>query len=147
LPMLAARLNLPAVDLDALLEQCHGATLRDWYADDAAGFREAEAGAFSSVRGPAVVAVGGGFLSNHAELLADDTPVLVPISFPTYRARLLADHTRPRLRPDLPLETELRQVFDAREAEHRRVPTVPLSAVVRELLDDTEKEALSCSAS
>ena len=58
-------------------------------------------------------------LALHADLLAGDTPVLVPVSFETYRERLLADATRPRLRPELTAEEEVRVVYEEREAIHR----------------------------
>jgi hypothetical protein len=65
------------------------------------------------------IAAGGGFLALHADLLGEDTAVLVPVSFEKYRERLLQDATRPRLRPELSAEEEVRAVYEEREAIHR----------------------------
>jgi shikimate kinase len=77
------------------------------------------------------VATGGGFLSLHADLLRDHTAVLVPITFETYRARLLGDATRPRLRPQLSLEEELAQVYAEREERHAAADTISLLDFLR----------------
>ena len=49
----------------------------------------------------------------------------------SYRERLLADTSRPRLRPGVSLEEEIATVFHEREALHARVPTVPLVDFLR----------------
>ena len=59
--------------------------------------------------------------------------VLVPVRFETYRERLMLDRTRPRLRPELSLEEELRVVFESREQLHAQVPTIPLGVALRVL--------------
>jgi shikimate kinase len=145
LPVLAASLELPAIDLDLVLERTSGRSLKDWVRDDPAGFRAAERRAFDGHPARTIIAVGGGFLIHHADALAHDTPVWVPVTFETYCERLRADLTRPRLRPELPLEEELRLIFHQRETALRRARTVPLSAVVRTLI--ATEEALACSAS
>ncbi|MCU0695694.1 MAG: hypothetical protein MUC96_04075 [Myxococcaceae bacterium] len=122
----AARLGRPALDLDAHLEAVHGRSLRDWVAADAASFRQAEREAFRALPRGLVVAVGGGFLSHHPEALTGCVTVVVPLTFETYRERLLADTTRPRLRPELSLDGELEAVWHEREALHRRVKTSSL---------------------
>ena len=127
---LAERLGRPAVELDALIAEREGMPVRALFERSEADFRAAERRAFASVPGRAVIAAGGGFLSHHADLLEGHTPVLVPIDFETYRARLLADVSRPRLKPGLPLEEEIATVFAEREALHARVKTVPLAEVL-----------------
>jgi shikimate kinase len=57
--------------------------------------------------------------------------LVVPVCFETYRERLLADTSRPRLRPGMTLEEEIATVFHEREALHARVPTVPLVDFLR----------------
>lgn len=146
LPVLAARLGWPALDLDAELERRAGRPLARWVADDEPSFRAAERTTFAALRGPRLVAVGGGFLALHADLLAGDTAVLVPVTFDTYCERLRADHTRPRLRPELPLEDELRAVWQEREAAHGRVATVPLVDLLWGAQANVE-EARACTAS
>lgn len=122
LPHVGKLLSRPTVDLDSLIAQQHGRALRAWVADDPTSFRSAERKAFSSVPLGHVIAVGGGFLSMNADLLVRELAVLVPVSFRTYRERLLSDTQRPRLRPQLSLEEELRTVFRARQFAHREVP-------------------------
>jgi shikimate kinase len=112
-------LGRPCVDLDRELERRAGRSLREWVQNDEPGFRAAEREVFRSLPRGGVVAVGGGFLAAHREVLAGCVTVLVPVSFETYRERLLADVTRPRLRPHLSHEEELREVFEEREALHR----------------------------
>lgn len=131
LPWVARWTGLPAVDLDQEIEARAGRAIRDWLPADEASFREAERETFKALQGPRVVAVGGGFLSLHADLLAGQVAVLVPITWPTYRERLLGGADRPRLRPELSLQAELDAVFRAREALHARVQTVPLASFLR----------------
>jgi shikimate kinase len=126
LPRVAELLGLPGVDLDHELERQSGKSLLTWVREDEAGFRRAERTLFLSRPQQEVNAAGGGFLSLHADLLVAHTPVLIPVTFETYRERLLANRTRPRLRPELPLEEELRAVFDERERLHAKVGTLTL---------------------
>ncbi len=49
--------------------------------------------------------------------------LLVPVTFETYRERLLADTTRPRLRPGMSLEEELASVYH--RARGRSTPASP----------------------
>jgi shikimate kinase len=126
LPHVAALLGRNSVDLDAHLEASSGRSLRAWVTDDMASFREAERAAFASLPPGLVVAVGGGFLANHADAVGGCVTVLVPVTFETYRERLLTDVTRPRLRPELSMEAELEAVFFEREALHRRARALSL---------------------
>lgn len=130
LSILAPWLGREPVDLDAEIERRGGRPLRDWVRADEPGFRAAEREAFLALSPGKLVAAGGGFLSLHPDLLSGHLPVLVPISFPTYRERLLADRTRPRLRPELSAEEELSRVYSAREAAHAQVRTCSLAELI-----------------
>lgn len=131
LPLVAGLLGRPGLDLDAHLERIHGRPLRRWVAEAPAEFRAAERQALLDLPPGALVSLGGGFLAHHADALAGHFTLLVPISFESYRERLLRDRTRPRLRPELSLEDELSSVFHEREALHARVPTVALVDFLR----------------
>jgi shikimate kinase len=124
----------PALDLDAQLERRHGRSIRSWYAQDPDGFRAAEREQWALLPQRVLVAVGGGFFSNHRELLQEAVVILVPVTFETYRERLLTDSTRPRLCPELPLDEELRRTFDSREQLHRQLPTLPLANALASLV-------------
>lgn len=130
LPLLAQWLQRPPVDLDAELERRHGRPLSEWVVADEPSFRLAERVTFASLPAGVLVAVGGGFLSHHGELLLGECPVLVPVTFETYRERLRGDRTRPRLRPELTADEEIERIFVDREARHARVPTVELAALL-----------------
>ncbi len=131
LPRIAELLQRPGIDLDAEIEGRTGSSTRALYLSDAAGFRRAERDAFGRLpRRAVVVAAGGGFLANHADLLIGSLPVLIPISFETYCQRLRADLTRPRLRPQGTLEEELESVFREREALHGQVEHWPLARLL-----------------
>ena len=134
LPLLGALTGRASVDLDAALEQLHGRPLRTWVSEDVAGFRAAERAAFLQLPAGSLVALGGGFLSHHGEVLTQAFTVLVPVSLETYRERLLADRERPRLRPELPLEEEISRIHAERERLHAQVPTVPLVQLLRAFL-------------
>lgn len=131
LPRVAHLLSRQGLDLDHRLERIHGRPLRAWVAEAPAEFRAAERRALLELPAGALVAVGGGFLSHHPDALAGMYTLLIPISFETYRERLLTDRTRPRLRPGVSLEEEIASVFHEREALHARVPTVALVDFLR----------------
>lgn len=114
----AKALGRHGVDLDAELARRHQRPLKDWLQDDERDFRVAERETFRSLPSGLVVSVGGGFLSLHAELLRGCVTVEVPISFETYVERLTKDTTRPRLRPGIPLDQELRELYSEREFLH-----------------------------
>ena len=133
LPKVAQALGRAAVDLDRELEHRTGRFIREWVQNDERGFRAAERELFLSLPAGRVVAVGGGFLAHHRDALAGCVVVLVPVTFDTYRERLLTDVTRPRLRPELSLEAELREVFAEREESHRAARPLSLVDFVRQL--------------
>lgn len=136
LPSVAELLGRTGVDTDQELERRHQRRISEWLRTDQAAFRAAERALFHALPAGQVVSAGGGFLSLHADLLAPHLAVLVPVSFETYRERLLADTARPRLRPELMLEEEIATVFRAREALHARVPTVSLARLLASVEDD-----------
>jgi shikimate kinase len=131
LPLVSWLLGRPGLDLDREIERTSGRSLKTWVAEDPKAFRAAERQALLSLPPGSLVAVGGGFLSHHPEALVGMFTVVVPISFETYRERLLADTSRPRLRPGVTLEEEISAVFHEREVLHARVPTVPLVDFLR----------------
>lgn len=130
LPVIAELTGRPAIDLDREIERRTGRELKAWVREDPESFRRAEREVFSSLDVRACVSVGGGFLSLHADLLEGSFPLLIPVSFESYCARLRDDRTRPRLRPELTIEEELRQVFEEREALHARVDTIPIASLL-----------------
>jgi shikimate kinase len=120
-PLISRLLEVQGTDLDAELERRNGRSLRSWLKEDVASFRAAERALFQELAAKQpLIAVGGGFLALHGDLLAEHTPIVIPISFETYRERLLADTSRPRLRPDLSPEEELVVVYNEREQIHAR---------------------------
>ena len=119
LPHVAELLDRRPLDLDAEIERALGRPIREVFAEDERRFRVAERECFQRAPAGTAIAAGGGFLALHSDLLSGDTAVLVPVSFETYRERLLRDETRPRLRPELSAEEELRAVYEEREAIHR----------------------------
>lgn len=133
LPLVAQALGRPAIDLDAELERRAGRSLRSWFEADAASFRAAERSVFAALPPGGVVAVGGGFLSLHADLLRGCLTVLVPVTFETFVERLSADRSRPRLMPAVSLHEELTASWSEREAKHRAVETVSFVDFMRAL--------------
>jgi shikimate kinase len=121
LPWVAKLVGRRALDLDAEIERALGRPIREVFREDERRFRAAEREQYRQAPAGTVIAAGGGFLALHPDLMADDTWVLVPVSFETYRERLLMDATRPRLRPELSVEEEIRAVFEEREAIHQRL--------------------------
>jgi len=114
---------LPPVDLDAEIERQAGCSIRRLVElHGLPRLRELEKEVFLQLPPASVVAVGGGFWSTWPQLLAHCTVVEVPVSFETYRERLLADTERPRLHPSLSLEEELRQTYMQRQAIHQKLP-------------------------
>jgi len=131
LPHVSRLLGRPGLDLDKVLEASSGRSLRTWVAEDPKAFRAAERQALLGIPPGSLVAVGGGFLSHHPDALAGMFTLVVPVSFETYRERLLADTSRPRLRPGVTLEEEIATVFHEREVLHAQVPTVPMVDFLR----------------
>lgn len=135
LPLVSELTGRPGLDLDVELEKRSGRLLRDWVAEDTEGFRRAERELFLSLPAGGLVAVGGGFLSHHPEALEGCYTLLVPITFETYRERLLKDTRRPRLRPGMSLEDELSAIYEQRALLHSRIPTVNIATFLRAFAD------------
>lgn len=116
--------NTPPVDLDTLIESMAGCSIRTLVENHGLGrLRALEKEAFLSLPPASVVAVGGGFWSVWPQLLRGHVVVEVPVSFETYRERLLKDAgERPRLRPELSLEEELQKTYAERQALHDKQP-------------------------
>ncbi|HEX8818395.1 MAG TPA: shikimate kinase [Archangium sp.] len=131
LPMVSGLLGRSGMDLDHELERRHGRPLREWVTKEPESFRQAERALFLELPRGSLVAVGGGFIAYHAETLHPCYTLLVPISFETYRERLLADTTRPRLRPGMSLEEEISSIYEQRSLLHSRVHTVSLVEFLR----------------
>ncbi|MBX5481050.1 MAG: shikimate kinase [Myxococcaceae bacterium] len=130
LPILAELIGREAIDLDRELGRMHRRDLREWVASDPASFRAAERAAFAALPPGRIVAVGGGFWFHNPDALEGHVVVQVPVSFRTYRERLLADTSRPRLVSDVSLEEEIRTVYRAREIAYRTLPHRTLGAFV-----------------
>ncbi|HYH94812.1 shikimate kinase [Hyalangium sp.] len=131
LPLVGRLLERPTLDLDAELERSSGRSLKTWVVEDPSAFRAAERQALLALPPGSLVAVGGGFLSHHPDALAGMFTLIIPVSFETYRDRLMTNTSRPRLRPGVPLLEEIASVFYEREALHARLPTVPLVDFLR----------------
>ncbi len=127
LPHLAAMLGREAVDLDLEIARRAGRPVKDVFVEDPLGFREVEREVFRALPRGSVVAVGGGFLAHSSDVLKGSVVAVVPISFETYVDRLRDDASRPRLRPEVPIDVELREVFFEREELHKAAR--PLSLV------------------
>ncbi|HZA50059.1 MAG TPA: shikimate kinase [Myxococcaceae bacterium] len=120
LPSLGKWLGRPTLELDAEISRRAGRQLHEWVQLDPASFRRAERETFIELPAGRVIAAGGGFLALHPDLLEPHVAVLVPVSYETYRERLLSDRSRPRLRPELSLEGEIAAIFEEREQLHAR---------------------------
>ena len=131
LPLVSGLLGRSGVDLDHELERRHARPLREWVTKDSESFRQAERALFLELPRGSLVAVGGGFVAYHAETLHPCYSLLVPISFETYRERLLADTTRPRLRPGMSLEEEIRTIYEQRSLLHAGARMVSLVEFLR----------------
>ncbi len=130
---LAPWLKRRAVDLDEEIARHSGHDSAVDVREVPARFRLLERQAFATVEGTALIAAGGGFLFHHADLLARHTAVLVPLCLETFRERMRADKTRPRLKPELSLDDEIEFIFAEREPIHRAAPTIPLAQLVAAL--------------
>ncbi len=123
-PALAARLGLPFVDTDEVVERSAGLTIADIFEHQGeAGFRDLEARVISAeLAGPeAVVALGGGAVTTDAvrQALRGHDVVLLDISLEDALDRVGGDARRPMLR-----RPDLAEVFAARARYYAQVATV-----------------------
>lgn len=130
-PALAARLGLPFVDSDEVVERSVGLAIADIFQQQGeAGFRELEARVIGAqLDGPeAVLALGGGAVTTEAvrDALRGHDVVLLDISLEDALARVGGDARRPMLqRPDLA------EIFAARARFYAEVATVRVSVAGR----------------
>lgn len=126
LSIVTSKMGRIGFDLDKEIERRARRPLKPWIEEDEPSFRQTERRVFRELPAGSVVAVGGGFLSLHRDLLSGVVVVEVPVSFATYAQRLREDESRPRLRKDVPLEEEISEVYSEREEAHRAARPMPI---------------------
>jgi shikimate kinase len=148
-PELAARLDVPFVELDAEIERSAGATVPEIFEREGeARFRELEAAALTEVatRDPSVVSCGGGVVLEPANrVMLRATGEVVFLSVP-----LDVLHRRIRPAPDRPLirqREDLERLFREREALYREFAAhvVDASGSPTEVAEAIEQELLRWS--
>ena len=144
---LAARLRLPFVDVDALVETRAGATIAELFEREGeAAFRRLESETTLAVlRGPdAVIALGGGALGDPAVATALEwaTVVYLEVSFGEAIRRVGASRSRPMLHRGDP-----RALYDARRASYERVADLTVSVDGRNPADVAEEIAAATGGS
>lgn len=135
--LLADRLEVSAIDLDAMVEQTAGITIHEIFEQSGeSGFRDLESSSLVTVSQmpPAVVSLGGGAVlrrENRERIAATGTCVWLDAEVETIAQRLGTDETTPLRRPALTsmdaLE-EIRHLLDERrpvyeEASQHRIDT------------------------
>lgn len=132
---LAARLNLPFIDTDEVIEHASGLSISDifeGYGEE--GFREIEARTIAEQLAgpPAVVALGGGAVTTESvrENLAGHQVVLLDITLSDALGRLGGDSSRPMLR-----RPDLGEIFAARETLYRQVATLRIPVAGRSVAE------------
>lgn len=142
---LAARLGLPHVDTDHLIEEAAGRSVSEIFAQEGEeGFREREAQAVASaVTMRAVVSLGGGAVTTPAvrQTLAGHTVVFVDVEFDELLARVSRKNTRPLLREDPKgtlqrLDAERRPFFEQVQTHTVISDSGPVHGVVAQVLDE-----------
>jgi shikimate kinase/3-dehydroquinate synthase len=117
--LLAARMDRPFVDTDAVLQERSGKSVAELFRDGERTFREAERRVLSEVVGgprAAVIAVGGGALLDAASryrVLDDTTVVTLTAAVSVLARRIGAGHERPLLGGD-DVERRLGEILEAR---------------------------------
>jgi shikimate kinase len=149
-PVLAERLGVPFVELDAEIERADGRTVRDIFEQDGeARFRELEAAGLTAAaaRDPSVVSCGGGVVlepANRVTLRA--TGVVVFLSVPL---SVLADRVAPaRERPLIRQEGDLERLLAEREPLYREFAAhvVDASGAPEEVAETIQRELYRWSA-
>jgi shikimate kinase len=114
-PVLAERLGVPFVELDAEIERAAGKPVRAIFDEDGeARFRELEASALIDVaaRDPSVVSCGGGVVlepANRVTLRATGVAVFLAVPLEVLRTRVAPAEDRPLIRHEGDLERLLRE--------------------------------------
>lgn len=135
---LAARLGLPFLDSDQVIESARGRRVQEIFAREGeAAFRALERSTIAGLLGgpDAVLALGGGAVEEAStrELLAGTAVVFLQLDLAEALARTGSDPRRPLLhRGDLP------EVFARRQSAYREVATITVAAhgrSVEEIVD------------
>ncbi len=120
-PVLAERLGVPFVELDAEIERAAGERVSDIFARQGEGrFRELEAAALTeaATRDPSVVSCGGGVVlepANRVTLRATGAVVFLSVPLDVLRGRVAPAEDRPLIRH----EGDLERLFAEREPLYR----------------------------
>src|SRR5919106_976962 len=149
-PVLAGRLGVPFVELDAEVERAAGASVSDIFdREGEARFRELEAAALVDVarRDPSVVSCGGGVVlepANRVTLRATGEVVFLSVPLHVLRERVRPASDRPLIRE----EGDLERLFKEREPLYREFAAhvVDASGPVEEVAAAIQRELLRWSA-
>lgn len=149
-PALAARLDVPFVELDAEIERAAGGTVREIFERDGEPrFRELEAAALTeaATRDPSVVSCGGGVVlepANRVTLRATGEVVFLSVPLEVLRRRVRPAAERPLIRK----EGDLERLLAERERLYREFAAhvVDASGSVDEVAAAIERELLRWSA-
>ena len=144
-PELAARLEVPYVELDAEIERAAGRTVREIFEQEGeARFRELEAAALgeAAARDPSVVSCGGGVVlepANRIALRNTGTVVYLDVPLEQLRARVQPAEDRPLIREEGDIERLLAErgplyrEFAAHVVDGSGQPGEVADAIVEEL--------------
>jgi shikimate kinase len=144
-PVLAERLGVPFVELDAEIERADGRTVREIFERDGeARFRELEAAALTdaAARDPSVVSCGGGVVlepANRVTLRATGVVVFLAVPLEVLAARVAPAEDRPLIRHEGDLERLLAErdplyrEFAAHVVDGAGAPEEVAEAIQREL--------------
>ena len=144
-PVLAERLGVPFVELDAEIERADGRTVREIFERyGEARFRELEAAALTdaAARDPSVVSCGGGVVlepANRVTLRATGVVVFLSVPLDVLASRVAPAEDRPLIRHEGDLERLLEardplyREFAAHVVDGARAPADVAEAIQREL--------------
>ena len=149
-PELAARLEVPFIELDAEIEGAAGRSVPEIFAEEGeAGFRAREAAALvdAAQRDPSVVSCGGGVVlepANRVTLRATGEVVFLSVPLELLAARVPPAADRPLIQH----EGDLERLFRAREPLYREFAAhvVDGGGSVADVAAAIEKELLRWSA-
>jgi shikimate kinase len=149
-PLLAERLGVPFVELDAEIERTSGSTVREIFERDGeARFRELEAAALAQAAGrdPSVVSCGGGVVlepANRVTLRATGEVVFLSVPLDVLAERVRPEADRPLIRA----AGDLERLYLEREALYREFAAhvIDASGPPEEVAGAIEEELLRWSA-